>query len=268
LFVIERLKWHGFFKVLCIFEKKLVMKKLFLLISIGFILTSCDVLEDVASTVLAPGDGSSTPALTNGEVVSGLKEALKVGIKNSVSLTSATDGFMGNDAIRLPFPPDAIKVREKAMEWGLESQVTKFETTLNRAAEEATKEAIPIFVEAITNMSVQDGFSILNGGNGAATAFLKKSTTTQLIGAFSPKVEQAISTVKLTDLWNPIVNKYNLAMDFSGGDKVNEDLSEFVTQRAIDGLFQMVEIEENKIRQDPAARVSDILMKVFGSIKP
>lgn len=146
------------------------------------------------------------------------------------------------------------------------AQVDKFETTLNRAAEEAAKEALPIFVDAITNMSVQDGFSILNGGNGAATKFLKDQTTAKLTSAFSPKVAEAISRVKLTEYWSPIMTKYNAAMNLTGGEKINPDLNAYVTQKAIEGLFKMVEQEENKIRKDPAARVTELLAKVFGSL--
>lgn len=241
------------------------MKAIFIgTLALGLTIASCDVLNEVTDVLL------TTPTemgLTNDEVIKGLKEALNVGIKNSVNLTSVTDGFLKNDNIRLPFPQDALKVKEKALELGLDEQVAKFETTLNRAAEEATKQALPIFVNAITNMSVQDGFAILNGGNGAATKFLKDNTTSQLIQAFSPKVDEAIQTVKLTEYWNPLATKYNQLMAFTGGEKVTTDLTAYVTDRAIDGLFFMVEKEENKIRQDPAARVTDILVKVFGSIK-
>ena len=245
------------------------MKKIIVLTTLlATTLFSCEALNEAAGTILAPTTGTTAPSLTNAEVISGLKEALNVGIKNSVNLTSVTDGFLGNTAIRLPFPPDAIKVKEKALEWGLQSQVDKFETTLNRAAEEATKEALPIFLNAINNMTVADGFSILNGGQGAATKFLKDNTTSALIAAFKPKVDAAIATVKLTDYWNPLASKYNAAMTLTGGQKVTTDLSGFVTDRAISGLFTMVTAEENKIRQDPMARVSAILVKVFGSIKP
>ena len=231
-------------------------------------LVSCDVLNEAAGVLTTPSTSGQTtmPKLTNDEVISGLREALSVGIKNSVNLTSVTDGFLKNSEIRLPFPPDAIKVKEKALEWNLNGQVEKFETTLNRAAEEATKEALPIFMDAIKNMSVQDGFSILNGGDGAATKFLRDQTTAKLVTAFAPKVKEATSRVKLTEYWNPIINKYNGAMTISGGQKLNPDLDAYVTELAIKGLFQMVEKEENKIRKDPAARVTDILTKVFGSL--
>lgn len=243
-------------------------KKLVFLASIVFIFCSCEVLNEASQMVNISNSSSenSAPKLSNDEVISGLREALNVGIRNSVSLTSVTDGFLKNDAIRLPFPPDAQKVKDKAIEWKLDGQVQKFETTLNRAAEEATKEALPIFKDAIFSMSVQDGFAILNGGDGSATKFLKEQTTSKLVTAFAPKVKEATSRVKLTEYWNPIINKYNSAMTLTGGQKLNPDLDSYITQKAIEGLFYMVEKEENKIRKDPAARVTDILVKVFGSL--
>jgi len=230
-------------------------------------LFSCSIIEEVSTTILSPTNNSPSKIdLTNEEVISGLKEALNVGIKNAVNLSSVTDGFLKNDMIRLPFPPDAIKVREKAINFGLSKQVTTFEETLNRAAEEATKKALPIFVNAIKNMSVSDGFSILKGGDGAATKFLKSQTSNQLVIAFAPVVKEETTKVQLTAYWNPIITRYNSAMTLSGGQKLDPDLDAYITQKAIDGLFYLVEMEENKIRKDPLARVSDILVKVFGSL--
>jgi len=230
-------------------------------------LFSCSIIEDVSTTILNPTNNSPSKIdLTNEEVISGLKEALNVGIKNAVNLSSVTDGFLKNDTIRLPFPPDAIKVREKAINFGLSKQVTTFEETLNRAAEEATKKALPIFIDAIKNMSVSDGFTILKGGDGAATKFLKSQTSNQLVIAFAPVVKEATTKVQLTAYWNPIITRYNSAMTLSGGQKLDPDLDAYITQKAIDGLFYLVETEENKIRKDPLARVSDILVKVFGSL--
>ena len=230
-------------------------------------LFSCSIIEDASTTILSPTNNSPSKIdLTNEEVISGLKEALNVGIKNAVNLSSVTDGFLKNDVIRLPFPPDAIKVREKAINFGLSKQVATFEETMNRAAEEATKKALPIFVDAIKNMSVSDGFSILKGGDGAATKFLKSQTSNQLVIAFAPVVKEATTKVQLTAYWNPIITRYNSAMTLSGGQKLDPDLDAYITQKAIDGLFYLVETEENKIRKDPLARVSDILVKVFGSL--
>lgn len=244
------------------------MKKVIYLLSVfalSFTFSSCDVLESALST---DSSGTSTsPSLTNQEVIAGLKEALNIGIGNAVSLTSVTDGFLKNNEIKLPFPESANAVKEKALEWGLGGQVDKIVTTLNRAAEDAAKEAGPIFLNAIKNMSIQDGFSILNGGDGAVTDFLRRGTTEELIVAFSPKVQNSIEKVKLTEYWEPVAEKYNLAMMVTGGKKVDVDLNRYVTEKAIEGLFNMVEKEENKIRKDPMARVTDLLAKVFGSIK-
>ncbi|MFM8596225.1 MAG: DUF4197 domain-containing protein [Flavobacteriales bacterium] len=206
------------------------------------------------------------PQLTNEEVVAGLKEALQLGIEKAVNKSCVLDGFLGNPQIRLPFPPDAIQVKEKALQLGMNTQVDKFETTLNRAAEEAVKEALPIFKDAILQLSVQDGFKILNGGQGAATAYLKQQTQNALYNAFLPKVKAATANVGLTAYWNPIITKYNAAVKLTGGQQLNPDLDAYITQRAIEGLFILVSKEEDQIRANPAARVSDLLAKVFGSI--
>lgn len=248
------------------------MKKIIQFVLIGVVaitIPSCDVLQETAaaaSEVLGDGSTETTNSLTNEDVISGLKEALDVGIKNAVDITSVTNGFLGNTEIKLPFPESAQAVKEKALEWGMDKQVNKIVTTLNRAAEDAVKTATPIFIKAIKNMTIQDGFKILKGGDGAATAFLKEKTRSQLITAFSPKVQQSIEKVKLTQYWEPVAKKYNLAMTLTGGKKVDTDLNKYVTSKAIDGLFVMVAKEENKIRKDPAARVTDILKKVFGAV--
>lgn len=240
-----------------------------LILSLGFVQFSCGqnikgLVKQIP--VQVPTPTNSKPLLSNEEVISGLKEALQVGIKNAVNQSAAIDGFLSNPEIRLPFPPDAIKVKEKALQLGMSSQVDKFETTLNRAAEEAVKEALPIFTQAILNMSVQDGFAILKGGNGAATNFLKNQTSQQLYNAFLPKVKDATAKVGLTAYWNPLITKYNAAVKLTGGQQLNPDLDAYITQRAIDGLFTLVAKEENKIRENPAARITDLLAKVFGSL--
>lgn len=212
------------------------------------------------------GSGSTTPALSNEEVIKGLREALKVGIEKSVDLTSKTDGFNGNQLIRIPFPDEAKKVKDVALELGLTNQVAKFEETLNRAAEQAVAEAIPVFVEAISNMSIQDGFAILNGENNAATTYLMDATTAALVNKFRPIVDKAVQDVELTKYWTPLVNAYNTATILTGGQDVDPDLTQYVTERAIQGLFVYVEKEEQNIRANPSARITEILQKVFGSL--
>lgn len=247
------------------------MRKVLQSIVIGAIaisFSSCEILDGAAESIKIDGTSGSDTSnkLTNQEVISGLKEALTIGIRNAVDVTAVTDGFLANNEIMLPFPESANKMKEKALEWGLDGQVDKIVTTLNRAAEDAAREAAPIFINAIKNMSVQDGFAILRGGEGAATEFLRKNTTSELVTAFSPKVQNSIEKVKLTQYWEPVSTRYNQAMTFTGGDKVDTDLNKYVTEKAIDGLFTMVAKEENKIRKDPAARVTDLLSKVFGSL--
>lgn len=248
--------------------KKLVASFLVGGVLIGF--SACDVLQDAAGAVppnpvQSGGGGETSNPLTNKEVVAGLKEALEVGIKNAVDVTSKTNGFLGNSEIKIPFPESAEKMKEKALEWGLDNQVNNIVETMNRAAEDAATEATPIFVDAIKNMSVQDGFKILNDGEGAATGFLRRNTNDQLVSAFSPKVQNSIEKVKLTEYWEPVMTRYNQAVRFTGGDQIDTDLNQYVTTRAIDGLFTMVEKEENKIRKDPQARVTDLLSRVFGN---
>jgi hypothetical protein len=226
-------------------------------------LISCDpqTFNSVLSTLPT---SASTPALSNQEVIEGLKEALKVGTTNAVAFTSKTDGFLQNPKIRIPFPPEAEKVRVWAMNNGMKSQVEKFEMNLNRTAEKAAGEATTIFVDAVMNMSIQDGFAILKGDSVAATSFLRKNTETNLKQKFSPIIDQKIDEVKLTSYWEPITKAYNTAMTFTGGEKVNTDLKSYVLQKSLDGLFVYVASEESKIRKDPAARISAILVKVFG----
>jgi hypothetical protein len=214
---------------------------------------------------VVPNPSGPAP-LTNTEVIAGLREALTVGINNATKLTSVTDGFYKNPEIFIPFPEQAKVVQEYANNLGLGGQIDNVVVALNRAAEEASKEAVPIFVDAIKGMSIGDGFAILNGGDGAATRFLIERTTAQLKQAFMPKVKAAIEKVELTKLWQPIVSKYNMTTTITGKPKVQEDLSEYVLDRSISGLFLMVEKEENKIRKDPIARVNDILKRVFGSL--
>lgn len=243
------------------------MKKIgFVIAAASIMVLGCGALKENTALLRPESNPSSTNSLTNEEVVSGLKEALSVGVQNAVSVTSVKDGFLENAKIKLPFPPSAEKMRQRAMDWGMESQVDQIVTTLNRAAEDAAGEAAPIFLNAVKNMSVNDGFKILNGGDGAATEFLRRQTTKDLIVAFSPKVEESIKKVKLTEYWNPVASRYNKAARFTSDEPVDDDLNRYVTERAVDGLFLMVEQEENKIRKDPKARVTKTLEKVFGNL--
>ena len=154
------------------------------------------------------------------------------------------------------------------MQWGLDKKVEKFEATLNQAAEEACKTAAPIFVNAITNMSVKDGFAILKGNENAATTYLKDNTSKALYQAFLPEVKKAIEMVKLTAYWEPLAKKYNQSTLLTGNDPINTDLNDYVTKRAMAGLFHLVEQKEKEIRKDPLSRSTDLLKKVFSTLDP
>lgn len=199
-------------------------------------------------------------SLTNDEVVNGLKEALQVGTNNSTASASKVDGFYKNSLIKIPFPQDAIKAKTTLENMGMKKQVQKFEMSINRAAEEAAKSAAPIFMDAITSMSITDGFNILKGSDNAATKYLDEKTRTSLQAKFKPIIANAINKVEVTKYWKPLAKKYN-SIPFV--DQVNPNLEEYITLRALDGLFKLIESEELKIRKDPAARVSDLLKKVF-----
>ncbi|MBL7917259.1 MAG: DUF4197 domain-containing protein [Bacteroidia bacterium] len=215
--------------------------------------------KEKANAIITP---TSAPALTNEEVIKGLKEALTIGTNSSSSVASKVDGYYKNPKIYIPWPEEAMDMKTKLTKMGMQKKITEFETSLNRAAEEAAKNAAPVFIEAITNMSLSDGFAILKGADTAATNYLRKTTYAPLKDKFKPIVKDAINKVKVTSYWNPLVTKYN---KIPGVKKQNPDLEEYVTIKAINGLMVLIAEEETKIRKDPMARVTDLLKKVFGS---
>jgi len=215
----------------------------------------------IFSTGTASG-GNSGKRLQSSEIDLGLKEALILGAKNAALKAAKVDGFYKNPLIFIPFPPEAQAMKTTLETLGLKSQINYFIKTLNRAAEEAAKKAAPIFLQAIKGLTIQDGYQILKGPNDAATRYLRKKTSRQLTQAFRPVVAQAIQKVQLTRYWNPLVTRYN---QIPFVKRVNPNLDDYVTQRAVSGLFKLMAQEEARIRQNPAARVTDILRRVFGS---
>lgn len=221
------------------------------------------ISEEAEKVVNENLGSSSSGKLSNEEVVNGLKEALEIGSKNAGKSTSKVDGFLKNPAIRIPWPEDAQKMKSTLNNMGMSAQVEKFEVTMNRAAEEAAKEAAPIFVAAIKNMTVQDGFAILKGEDDAATQYLNKNTSSQLDAKFRPVIKKAIDKVELTKYWNPLITAYNKVPMV---EKMNPDLESYITEKALAGLFHELAKEELKIRENPMARVTDLLKKVFGEL--
>jgi hypothetical protein len=199
--------------------------------------------------------------LSNDAIVNGLKETLTLSANKAASKASITDGFFKNAAIKIPFPPEAKVVENRVRSLGMGSQVDRFILTLNRAAEDASKSAAPIFVNAIKSMSITDGLNILRGSNTAATEFLKDKTTNQLQTAFQPVVKKAINNVKLTQAWNPIITRYN---QIPGVTRQNPNLEAYVTQKTIEGVFYLLAEEEKQIRKDPAGTANNIIRNLFG----
>ncbi len=240
------------------------MKKLLLVASIlfGFQFSYAQEggLLKKAGGLLNKAKGGS--GLSNDEIVAGLKDALSVGAEKSALKLSAPDGFFGNAAIRVLMPEEAKKVESTLRSAGMGNLVDKAILSMNRAAEEASKSAAPIFVNAVKQMSFQDALGILKGNDSAATSYLKSKTLPELTNAFRPVIETALEKTDATKYWKDVFETYNkLPTTFK---KINTDLTAFVTERALSGLFMQVAQEEQKIRKDPAARVTDALKKVFG----
>lgn len=206
--------------------------------------------------------------LTDEEVVAGLKEALRVGSDSSVTTAHQQDGYFLHPVNKIPFPPESNNVMTTVSNITLLGQpvgqtaVDGFILKLNRAAEDAADEALPIYLNAITNMTVVDGMNILMGADNAATEYLKTNTYSDLKTAFRPDVENSLNTVGAQAAWEDVTTMYNTV----SSNPVNTDLADYTTGKALDGLFYLISEEELKIRKDPTARVTDILVKVFGEL--
>lgn len=247
------------------------MKKPFLLFSLIALVTTASQAQIFKDILKKDANGqtgaqkilqkaTSKSSLSNDEIISGLKEALNVGANNSTAKLSMVDGFFKDAAIKILMPAEAQKVEQKLRSIGLGKQVDNAILSMNRAAEDAAKSATPIFINAIKAITIQDGLGILKGGDFAATNYLKGKTLSQLTEAFRPVIEQSLKKVDATKYWKTLFTTYNT---FSN-EKVNTDLTAYVTDKAMSGIFYQVGLEEQKIRKDPVARTTDILKKVFG----
>ncbi len=205
---------------------------------------------------------NGTGNLSNNDIVSGLREALRIGTQNASQNLNKRNGFFGNQLIKILLPPEVSQVETALRKYGFNRQCDNLIMTLNRAAEDAAGKAAPIFVNAITQMSITDGLSILRGGNNAATEFLKRSTSSALTQAFRPVIDQSLAKTGATKAWRDVFAIYNKLPITA--NKVNTDLTGYVTEKALNGMFVSVAQEEANIRQNPSARVNDILQKVFG----
>ncbi|WP_420387338.1 DUF4197 domain-containing protein [Roseivirga sp.] len=199
-------------------------------------------------------------AFTKEEAANALKQALEQGTVKGVGVVSQVDGYFKNPEIKIPFPPEAQNVEEKLRAFGLGNQVDEAILSLNRAAEDAASEAKDIFVAAIKALTIQDAINIVKGEQDAATRFLERETTSQLTAKFSPIIDASLKKVNATKYWSDVMERYNKIPLVK---KVETDLTAYVTEKAIDGLFVMIAQEELNIRENPGARTTELLKKVF-----
>lgn len=231
------------------------MKKVFaLLLAVSFLLSGCAELQQVASQL--PNAG----VLSNADIAAGLKEALDKGIDQQVTKLTQTDGFYKNQLVKILMPQELQKVDATLRKIGLASLADEGIKLMNRAAEDAVKEATPIFVSAVKQMTFNDAKNILMGNDTAATSYLEHTTTTQLYAKFNPVIKSSFDKVGANKIWSTIISKYNSVPLV---DKVNPDLTDYVTNKALDGVFTMIAVEEKEIRNNINERTSVLLKRVF-----
>ncbi len=228
--------------------------------AMAVVFTSCDVLTQVAQATLIP---------TNDEVVTGLKQALVNGVTSGSTNLNQRGAFFKNAALKILLPPEVKNLEAKirgnmVLNTLIGGQLDKCVQAMNDGAENAMAKAVPVFKDAVMGMSFSDAMGILKGGDGAATTYLKKTTTTALHSAFKPVIKNALDEVQIAQYWEPIVTNINKYKGLLGlTNDINPDLNQYVTEKATAGLFTEIEKEENAIRANPAKRTTEIMRKVF-----
>jgi len=229
------------------------MKKILVALGITLTMSGCDVISQI------PTGGNG---ITQTEAGNGIKEALSQGLVNAVLHLNKEDGFFKDALYKVLLPPDAKKIENTLRNLGFSSMVDKAILQINRAAEDAAGYAKPIFADAIKSMTINDAIGLLKNGDTSATHFFREKTTAKLIAAFLPVIKSSLDKVDATKYYGDMVSKYN---SLPLVKKVNPDLPGFVTDRATFALFDLVAGEEKNIRQNVAARSTDLLKKVFGA---
>ncbi|MFZ1312866.1 MAG: DUF4197 domain-containing protein [Chitinophagaceae bacterium] len=230
------------------------MKKIISVLMLSLALSSCDILSK-----LPTGTG-----ITEAEAGQGIKEALGQGLVKAVLNLNTTDGFFGSQFYKVLLPPDAVKIENTLRDLGMGKMVDKAILSINRAAEDAVGYAKPIFVSAIKDMTLMDAINIVKGPKDAATNYFKGKTREALLAAFLPSIKSSLDKVDATKYYGDIVSTYNnFPTTFK---KINPDLPGFVVEKATDALFDQIAKEEANIRENPVARTTEILRKVFGGI--
>ena len=230
------------------------MKKLVLSL-FAFSLFGCAEMQQVLDQ-LPQGTG----VLSQAEIGSGLKEALNNGITKQVSKLTATDGFFKNEAVKILLPEELQTVDKKLRQIGMSKLADEGLKVINRAAEDAVKEATPIFVDAVKQMTFNDAKNIFMGNESSATTYLQNTTSTALYAKFNPVIKNSYTKVGADKVWSQIITKYN---SIPLVKKVNPDLTDYTTNKAMEGVFKMIAVEEKDIRTNLSSRSSDLLKKVF-----
>lgn len=228
------------------------MKKL-LSVCLVMFLFSCAELQQVVNQFPQVG-------VTDTDIASGLRQALDLGIEKQVTKLTKQDGFFKNDLVKILLPQELQKVDKTLRDIGLSSLADEGLKVLNRAAEEAVKEATPIFVDAVKGITFADARNILLGNDNAATQYLENKTTSALYSKFNPVIKSSLDKVGATQVWTNIIQKYN---NLPLTNDVNPNLPDYVTNEALEGVFTMIAVEEKEIRNNIASRSTDLLRKVF-----
>jgi hypothetical protein len=237
-----------------------MIKKIILILFVVVVFQNAEaqLLKDAKKLIST----TNVKGLSEKDAIDGIKEALVNGTSEGVKLVSLANGYWGNPEIKIPWPPEAKEAEAKLRTIGLGKKVDEFNLSMNRAAEKAASDAKAIFITAIKEMTVKDAINIVKGENNAATTYLQKTTSTVLKEKFQPTIRASLEDVSATKYWSELITAYNRIPLVK---RINPNLSEYVTDRAVSGLFVMIAKEELKIRKDPKARTTDLLKKVFGN---
>lgn len=237
------------------------MKKLLIILALCSLNAKAQSFQGLLQKATDIASGTSKTGLSSDDIANGLKEALKIGAEKGCANLAKPDGFFKNAALKILMPPEAAKVESTLRSIGLNQLADDFILSMNRAAEDASATAAPIFVRAIKQMTITDGLNILRGNESAATTYLRSKTSDELKSSFNPIVKTSLDKVNATKYWEKAITAYN-AIPFSN-HKINPDLSAYVTEKAMEGIYSEIAKQEKDIRANPMARTSELLKKVF-----
>lgn len=233
------------------------MKRIFVILIMAACFCGCDIL-------LSTTGNSTLGSMSQTELGKAVKELLQVSADNSLAKLGVNNGFYQNNEVKIPFPPALKKVEDKLKQVGFTNQVNQFTEKLNRSAEDAASGVKEIFKTAITQMTINDALGIIMGNEDAATQYMRKTTTAAITSKVSSVVAKSNEKIKLASYWTPLANKYNTVMMLTGGAQVNTDLTQYVTEKAVEGIFKTMAKEEKVIRTKTSARTTSLLQRVFG----